>query len=90
MVIQLQPVIAQEAVPGQAPPTPTVDPSQPVISVVLVRDEGNVRAKPAYFFVICFCLFIVFALMLHYREKTLKKNLDDAEAARQFETTGSR
>jgi hypothetical protein len=99
MVIQVQPVVAQEAQPGQPPPTPKVDESQPVMSVLMVRDEGNVRAKPAYFFVICFSLFVVFTLMLHYREKTLQKNLADAERvragggeqdARELETSGSR
>ena len=98
MVIQVQPVVAQEAQPGQAPPVPKVDASQPVMSIVLVRDEGNVRAKPAYFFVICFSLFVVFTMMLHYREKTLKKNLEDAERvraeeqqkAKELESTGSR
>jgi hypothetical protein len=91
-VIQIQPVVEQEAVPGQAPPVPKVDPGQPVISVVLQRSEGNVRAKPAYFFVICFSLFIVFSLMLHYRDKTMQKNLDDAEAERNrpLETSGRR
>jgi hypothetical protein len=98
MVVQVQPVVEQESQPGQAPPVPKVDPSQPVMSVVLLRDEGNVRAKPAYFFVICFSLFVVFTLMLHYREKTLQKNLEDAERvraeeqqrAKELETTGSR
>jgi hypothetical protein len=92
IVVQVQPTIAQVAVPGQAPPVPQVDPTQPVISFVQVRDEGNVRAKPAYFFVICLSLFVVFTLMLHYREKTLEKNLAEAEAARagkKLETTGS-
>jgi hypothetical protein len=99
LVVQVQPVIAQETEPGQAPPTPEVDPTQPVMSIVMLRDEGNVRAKPAYFFVICFSLFVVFTLMLHYREKTLQKNLADAEVAKadeaarratEIETTGSR
>jgi hypothetical protein len=49
---------------------------------VLLRDEGSVRAKPAYFFVICFALFVVFTLMLHYRDKTLKQHLDDAAAGK--------
>jgi hypothetical protein len=104
MVVQIQPVIAQPTVAGQAPPTPKVDQSQPVMSVVLLRDEGNVRAKPAYFFVICLSLFTVFTLMLHYRDKTLQQNLDEAEVERtsrngdgggerratELETTGSR
>ena len=81
-VIQLQPVIAQETVPGQAPPIPVADTSKPVISVVMLRDQGNVRAKPAYFFAISFSLFLVFVLILHYRDKTLMKNLEEAEQAK--------
>jgi hypothetical protein len=84
-VIQVQPVIPQEAAPGEKPPVPAIDPSQPVVSVVLLRDQGNVRAKPAYFFAICFSLFLVFVLMLHYRDKTLQKNLDEAERVRALE-----
>lgn len=79
-VIQLQPVIHQETLPGEAPPIPKVDPDKPVISVVMIRDQGNVRAKPAYFFAISFSLFIVFVLMLHYRDKTLQANLAEAKA----------
>jgi hypothetical protein len=81
-VIQIQPVVQQTAQPGQPPPLPKVDTSQPVISVLLVRDQGNVRAKPAYFFLICFSLFLVFVLMLHYRDKTEQKHLVEAEALR--------
>ena len=57
-----------------------MDTSKPVVSVVLVRDLGNVRLLPAIYFVICFSLFIVFLLLLHYRDKTLQKNLAEAEA----------
>ena len=79
-VIQIQPVIHQETLAGQAPPIPKVDPTKPIISVVMIRDQGNVRAKPAYFFAICFSLFIVFVLMLHYRDKTLQVHLAEAKA----------
>lgn len=79
-VVQVQQVLPQVAEPGEAPPVPTVDPTKPVISIVLVRDKGNVRAKPAYFFVICFSLFVAFVLILHYRDKTLQKHLEEAKA----------
>jgi len=81
-VIQVQPVVPQETKEGEAPPIPKVDTTKPVVSVVLIRDQGNVRAKPAYFFAICFSLFLVFVLILHYRDKTLMKNVADAEAAK--------
>lgn len=73
-VVQVQAVIPQTAVAGQAPPIPKVDPSQPVISVVLVRDIGNERVIPFLYFVICVSLFILFAWVLHNRDKTLMKN----------------
>lgn len=80
-VAQVQPVIAQETKPGQAPPTPIVDQSKPVISVVLVRDLGDVRLIPFLYFVISVSLFVIFAWMLHNRDKILMKNKALAEAA---------
>lgn len=80
-VVEVQQVIPQVARPGEAPPLPKVDPDAPVISVVMVRDLGNVRLIPALYFVISLIGFVFFVLVLHYREKTLNKNLADADAA---------
>ncbi len=80
-VVQVQQVVPQEPRPGEAPPLPQVDENAPVISVVLVRDLGNVRLIPFLYFVISLALFIFFVVVLHYRDKTLRKNLDDAEVA---------
>lgn len=73
-VVQVQPVVAQTAKPGEPPPTPRVDESQPVVSVVLLRDQGNVRLKPFVFFVISASLFAFFCMLLHFRDKTAWKN----------------
>lgn len=59
---------------GEAPPLPKVDPSQPVVSVVLIRDIGNERVIPFLYFVISLALFVLFAWVLHNRDKTLMKN----------------
>ncbi|CAM8654930.1 hypothetical protein MCEKE4_01810 [Acidimicrobiia bacterium] len=80
-VVQVQKVIPQTPIPGQAPPLPKVDPSQPVISVVLIRDIGNERVIPFLYFVISVSLFILSAWALHNRDKTLMKNKAMAEAA---------
>ncbi len=80
-VVQVQQVIPQETKPGEPPPLPRVDPDQPVISVVLERDLGNVRFIPFLYFVISLALFAFFVLVLHYRDKTLVKNLQAAKAA---------
>jgi hypothetical protein len=78
-VIQVQQVIPQEARAGEPPPLPEVDPNTPVISVVLVRDLGFVRLIPFLYFVISLTLFIFFVTVLHYRDKTLTRNLEEAE-----------
>jgi hypothetical protein len=77
-IVQVQQVIPQEARPGEAPPLPTVDPDAPVVSVVMVRDLGSTRFVPFLYLVISLSLFIFFVLVLHYREKTLDKNLEAA------------
>jgi len=81
-VVQVQAVIPQTAKPGEAPPVPQVDPNSPVISVVMIRDLGDVRLIPFLYFVISLSLFIFFVLVLHYRDKTLTKNLEAARAAK--------
>lgn len=80
-VVQVQQVVTQTPVPGEAPPLPKVDPNAPVISVVLVRDLGTVRLIPFLYFVISLALFLLFAWILHNRDKTLQKNKAAAEAA---------
>ncbi|MGH9188733.1 MAG: hypothetical protein ACRD0Q_01660, partial [Acidimicrobiales bacterium] len=40
LVIQMQPVLKQEAVSGQAPPKPKVDPAAEPVAVVMLRDLG--------------------------------------------------
>jgi hypothetical protein len=76
----VQQVIPQEARAGEPPPLPVVDPDTPVISVVLVRDLGFVRLIPFLYFVISLSLFVFFVLVLHYRDKTLMRNREAAEA----------
>jgi len=73
-VVQVQAVEPQTAGPGEPPPTPRVDPSSPVVSVILIRDQGNVRLKPFVFFVIASSLFAFFCMLLHFRDKTAWKN----------------
>lgn len=80
-VVQVQQVIPQETIPGQAPPIPKADPTQPVISVVLIRDIGNERVIPFLYFVISLSLFIVSAWALHNRDKVLMQNKALADAA---------
>ena len=74
MIVNVQAVVPQEAKPGEPPPIPQADPTKPIVSVVLIRDQGNVRAKPAAFFFISAALFAFFTLLLHFRDKTVMAN----------------
>lgn len=90
-VVRIQQVVPQEALPGHAPPLPKVDETQPVISIVLVRDQGQARVLPAVMFMIAFALFIFFTVLLHYRDLTLRRNLlDDEEERKALEAAGTK
>ena len=68
-IVQVQEVIDQPLLPGQPPPRPVVDESKPVISVIMVRDLGNLRLKPALVTLGSLCIFAALCLFLHERDK---------------------
>jgi hypothetical protein len=68
-IIQVHPVIEQEAEPGQPPPTPEADPDKPVVSVIMVRDLGDVRFPGAMLAVFSGIVFGVLCLQLHRRDQ---------------------
>ena len=67
-IIQVQPVIEQELVAGEAPPTPEPDPSKPVVSVVMERNLGDVRFPAAMLTIFSGVMFAVTISMLHRRD----------------------
>jgi hypothetical protein len=67
-IIQVRPVIEQETVPGEAPPIPEGDPNQPVVSVILERDLGDVRFPGAMLTIFAGLMFGVSVSMLHRRD----------------------
>lgn len=73
-VIQVQPAIFQETVPGEAPPTPEADPNADVISVVMVRDIGERRLPVAITTIVSGALFALLCYMLHVRDKSVQAN----------------
>ena len=79
-VVQVQEVIEQEPVPGEPPPTPVVDEDEPVISVVMVRDIGDLRFPAAVITVSSTLIFVLLCWVLHQRERILETNLAAAEA----------
>lgn len=68
-IVQVRAVIPQETVPGEAPPTPEADPDQPIISVIMERDLGNVRVRPAVFTIANLIIFLWLCWLLHVRDK---------------------
>jgi hypothetical protein len=69
-VVQLQAVIPQETKPGQAPPPPVRDHSQPIISVVLERTGGHQLRLHAITMTIAMGITTaVLCSMLHRRDK---------------------
>jgi hypothetical protein len=68
-VVQVEKVKPQTTVPGQPPPKPVADPTQPVVSVMMLRDLGNVRQKPGQVAVASGIIFAVACYALHRRDK---------------------
>ena len=67
-IIQVQPVVPQEAEPGAAPPTPVADEDQPVVSVIMERDLGSRRLPGAVLTIVSGLLFLMTLVMLHQRD----------------------
>ena len=61
-------MIEQEAEPGEAPPTPEADADQPVVSVIMSRDLGDVRMPGAVLTIVSGLLFLMTLVMLHQRD----------------------
>jgi hypothetical protein len=68
-IVQVQQVLDKDEVVGEAPPRPEGDPSKPVISVIMERDLGNRRFKPAMTTIASLLLFGACAYLLHLRDK---------------------
>ncbi|MBI2710443.1 MAG: hypothetical protein HYX34_12235 [Actinobacteria bacterium] len=68
-VVQLRGVVPQETIAGQPPPLPVADPSQPVISVVMVRNLGARRLTSVITALVAGLLFAIGCLTLHRRDK---------------------
>lgn len=72
-IVQFQQVTEEslESLPGQPPPTPFADSEKPVISVVMVRNLGNLRFVPAMIAIGSFLIFAALCYMLHERDKAV-------------------
>lgn len=73
-IVQVQAVIPQETKPGAAPPPAKFDPSAPVYSVVLIRDQGFLRLPSAIVTIVFGILFGLTCWVLHRRDKIVAAN----------------
>lgn len=69
--IQVQAVTEEsiDNLPGTAPKRPIADPEEPVVSIVMVRNLGNLRQLPAFVTIGSLLIFLAFCYMLHERDK---------------------
>ncbi len=83
IVVQVQQALVKETPLGGTPAFTEADPTQPIINVVLVRDIGDRRLRPALVTIVSFLFFVATVLMLHLRDR----NFAATEAA--YATTGA-
>jgi hypothetical protein len=69
LIVQVQPVVKQEATPGAAPPIPRADPAAPIQTVLLIRDLGHLRLNPAVATLSSALIFGLLVFQLHTRDK---------------------
>lgn len=65
---------------GQAPRFPSVDEDAPVISVVMIRELGNLRFPPALITLGSLFIFVALCYMLHERDLAAMKRVEEFEA----------
>ena len=82
-VIQLQQVTEESItnLPGTAPQRPVVDTEEPIVSVVMIRDLGNVRFRPAMVTIGSLLIFFALGYRLHERDKLLMARRAEFEGA---------
>ncbi len=82
-VVQLRAVDEEALIveEGQAPRFPTVDTDEPIVSVVMVRNLGNLRFPPAMITIGSLLIFLALAYMLHVRDLAAMERVKEFEEA---------
>lgn len=74
-VIQTQVALEKPALPGELPPVPEIEDGAGTVSVVLIRDLGNLRLVPALVTIISLLFFLASCLALHFRDLRLRGDI---------------
>ena len=82
-IIQVQRVTEESItnLPGTAPQIPVADEDEPIVSVVMVRNLGNLRQVPAMVTIGSLLIFMGLCYMLHERDKVLMARRAEFEKA---------
>jgi hypothetical protein len=72
-VLQVRRTVPTTAAAGQAPGAPRADARAPVVSVVMLRDQGAKRVPPALVAIFSLVMFGICAQALHRRDKEAMK-----------------
>ena len=77
-VVQLQAIDESALITreGEAPPFPTVDEDAPIISVVMVRELGNLRFPPAMITLGSLLIFTALVYLLHFRDIATMRRIE--------------
>ncbi len=70
-VVQTQIAVPKETLAGQLPPIPEPDPEGATVSVVMIRNLGNLRLRPALLTLASLLAFGATVLALHFRDLDL-------------------
>ncbi len=81
-VVQVQQTITTYSPPGQPPAQAVLDPSAPVISIVMERDLGNERLPPFMTMLGSLIIFLVLCYVLHVRDQAHDENITAFEATK--------
>ncbi len=70
-IVQIQQVTEESTtnLPGTAPKRPEVDPDAPIVSIIMIRNLGNLRLVPAMITIGSLIIFLGLCYMLHERDK---------------------
>ena len=81
VVVQARPAIARPLVVGEAPPSAELDYESETVSIVMIRNLGNLRLVPALIAIGSGLIFVALLFSLHWRDLRIRREQEALEAA---------
>ena len=81
VVVQARPAIPRAQVVGEAPPASELDFESETVSVVMVRNLGNLRLVPALVTIGSGLIFLALIFSLHWRDRRVRRVVEAFEVA---------